>query len=138
MLVFEVLPHVIRTAGDQPLVEALVRHFEETRMHVQRVERAVRSLSAEPSSNRSASFAALAAQGDEVAGKIVEPRLRDLHLAWAAARTEHFELALYGALEPLLSVLGAVEAVGLLEESRGGEERALADAEAASERLARS
>jgi ferritin-like metal-binding protein YciE len=62
---------------------------------VTRVEEAFRALGAEPASARSAPAAALAAEHEEVAGKIAEPRLADLFHAGAAITTEHFEIASY-------------------------------------------
>jgi ferritin-like metal-binding protein YciE len=65
---------------------------------VTRVEEAFRALGAEPVSARSAPAAALAAEHEETAGKIAEPRLGDLFHAGAAITTEHYEIASYEVL----------------------------------------
>ena len=95
MLVFEVLPNLQKQVQSESLAAAVQEHLAQTRGHVTRVEEAFRALGAEPASARSAPAAALAAEHEEVAGKIAEPRLADLFHAGAAITTEHFEIASY-------------------------------------------
>ena len=98
MLVFEVLPSLRKQVQSESLAAAVEEHLVQTRGHVTRVEEAFRALGAEPVSARSAPAAALAAEHDETAGKIAEPRLADLFHAGAAIKTEHFEIASYDVL----------------------------------------
>jgi ferritin-like metal-binding protein YciE len=98
MLVFEVLPSLQKQVQSESLAAAVQEHLAQTRGHVTRVEEAFRALGAEPVSARSAPAAALAAEHDEVAGKIAEPRLADLFHAGAAITTEHYEIASYDVL----------------------------------------
>ena len=95
MLVFEVLPSLRKQVQSESLAAAVDEHLAQTRGHVTRVEEAFRALGAEPASARSAPAAALAAEHEETAGKIAEPRLADLFHAGAAITTEHFEIASY-------------------------------------------
>jgi ferritin-like metal-binding protein YciE len=110
MLVFEVLPSLLKQVQSESLAAAVEEHLAQTRGHVTRVEEAFRALGAEPVSARSAPAAALASEHEETAGKIAEPRLADLFHAGAAITTEHYEIASYdvllelareGAREPL-------------------------------------
>jgi ferritin-like metal-binding protein YciE len=98
MLVFEVLPNLQKQVQSESLAAAVQEHLAQTRGHVTRVEEAFRALGAEPVSARSAPAAALAAEHEETAGKIAEPRLADLFHAGAAITTEHFEIAGYDVL----------------------------------------
>lgn len=98
MLVFEVLPSLREQVQSESLAAAVEEHLAQTRGHVTRVEEAFRALGAEPVSARSAPAAALAAEHEETAGKIAEPRLADLFHAGAAITTEHFEIARYDVL----------------------------------------
>jgi ferritin-like metal-binding protein YciE len=100
-LAFDVLPSVIEAASDEQLKTLLGEHLDETREHVERVERAFRALEMEPSSAFSPGFSGLIEQHDEVAKKIVEPGLADRWHAAAGIAAEHFELALYAGIEPL-------------------------------------
>jgi len=88
MLVFEVLPSLLKQVQSESLAAAVEEHLAQTRGHVTRVEEAFRALGA----------AALAAEHEETAGKIAEPRLADLFHAGAAITTEHYEIASYDVL----------------------------------------
>jgi len=137
MLAFQVLPSLVEAVEDERLAEALRQHLRETRAQSLRAEQAFRALGLEPSSNRSGPLEALAKEHDELAEKVVPPRLRDAFHAAAAAATEHVELALYDAAIELAKALGAPdEATGALEESRDEEERALKLVETERRRLA--
>ena len=74
----------------------------ETKEHVERVETAFRRLEVAPTSNLSRPFESAVAQHDELAPQIVEPRLADLFHAQAALHTEHWEMAAYRTLLPLV------------------------------------
>src|SRR4051794_33439058 len=120
-LAFDVLPEVIEAVSDPELQRLFEQHLAETREHVARVEDAFRSLDMEPSSAFSPGFNGLIEQHDTVAGKIVEPELADRWHASAGVAAEHFELALYAALDPLVSD----DLLALLRENRSDEEAAL-------------
>ena len=98
MLVFEVLPNLHKQVQSESLAAAVEEHLAQTHGHVTRVEEAFRALGAEPVSARSAPAAALAAEHEETAAKIAEPRLADLFHAGAAITTEHYEIAGYDVL----------------------------------------
>jgi len=137
MLAFQVLPSLVEAVSDEQLKQAVEQHLRETRAQSERAERAFRALGLEPSSNRSGPLEAIAKQHDELAKQIVQPALRDVFNAAAAAATERYELSLYEATIDLAKALGVSgDAVDLLEESREEEERALQAAVAARERLA--
>jgi ferritin-like metal-binding protein YciE len=135
MLAFEVLPELRDAVSDDELRTAVEEHLLETRGHVERVEQTFEALGSHPSSIYSPTVSALAAEHDELAGKVVEARLRDVWHAHAAARTEHLELAMY---ESVLALAQAFDADGLrsgLQQNRGQEEEALAKVEQIAARL---
>lgn len=136
MLAFEALPKLRDAASDDELRAAFEEHLLETREHVARVEAAFEHLGSHPSSIYNPTLSALAAEHDELAGKIVEDRLRDVWHAHAAARTEHLELALYEGVLALAEALEAGGDVGsALEESRRQEQHALETVEQIASRL---
>jgi ferritin-like metal-binding protein YciE len=98
-LAFDVLPEVIDQTHDAKLTALFEAHLEETKTHVQRVEQAFKALGMEPSSALSPGFSGLVEQHDTIAAKIVETGLADRWHASAGIAAEHFELALYTALE---------------------------------------
>ena len=125
MLVFEVLPQLQKQVQSESLAAAVEEHLAQTHGHVARVEEAFRALGAEPASARSAPAAALAAEHDEVAGKIAEPRLADFFHAGAAIHTEHLELAGYEVLLELARALDRDDLVDSLAQNRDEETEAL-------------
>ena len=135
MLAFEVLPELRDAVSDEELRGAVEEHLLETRGHVKRVEQAFESLGSHPSSIYSPTVSALVAEHDELAGKVVEDRLRDVWHAHAAARTEHLELALYESVLALAQALDADEPRSGLEENRDQERQALETVEVIARRL---
>jgi|tagenome__1003787_1003787.scaffolds.fasta_scaffold20979420_3 ferritin-like metal-binding protein YciE len=110
MLAFEAMPKMIDQVRNEGLRAALEEHLEQTKYHAARVEQAIRDAGAEPISARSAALDGLLEQHN--AQEIPDPGLRDLHHVRGAIRVEHLELGLY-------------EALGLLEQNRKEEEKAL-------------
>jgi ferritin-like metal-binding protein YciE len=98
-LAFDVLKDVIDAVQDSDLRGLFETHLEETREHVRRVEQAFRELGVEPSSALSPGFSGLIEQHDTVAKKIVSSEVEDRWHAAAGIAAEHFELALYSAIE---------------------------------------
>jgi ferritin-like metal-binding protein YciE len=136
VLAFEVLPQLRREADSEWLVEPFDAHLEETRVHAERLEGVFVQLGAEPTSAISTPLEGLRRQHDDNVGKIVEPRLRDIFLAGAAAKTEHLELALYASLIQLAPTLGVDGGqLGPLEQNRREEAHALEKVEAAAAKL---
>ena len=98
----DVLDELIQAVRDDELREALQAHREETKQHVERVETAFRKLGVAPTSNLSRPFESAVAQHDELAQAVVDPRLADIFHAQAALHTEHWEMAAYRTLLPLV------------------------------------
>lgn len=136
-LVREALPALERGAQAQSLAQAFAEHLEQTRDHVARVEEVFRIAAAEPSSNLDEAAQKLFERHDELAGSVVDPVLRDVFHAAAAARTEHAEIAVYTTLITLAEALELPEAVRLLERNREEEAEALEQVERAARQLSR-
>jgi ferritin-like metal-binding protein YciE len=137
MLALDVLPKLAREAQSQSLSEALLAHLEQTRGHVARLEDCFRAAGAETSSNFDPAAQKLFEHHDEVAQQVVEPVLRDVYHAAAAAKTEHYELAGYDALLELARALDLGDAVSLLEQNRSEDADALEQVESIGARLGR-
>ena len=98
----EVIAGVAEAVRDEELRTLLHRHRDETVAHVDRVEQAFRRLQVAPTSNRSRVFESAVAQHDELVATIVEPQLADVFHAQSALHVEHWEMAAYRTLLPLL------------------------------------
>lgn len=131
-LAFEVLPKLQVAAQSQALSALFAEHLEQTREHAARLEQVFPLVGAETSSARDPAAARLFEAHEQQAAQIVEGRLRDVFHAAGAAKTEHYELAVYDALVGLARVLG-VE-TELLERNRGEDAEALARVSEVSDR----
>jgi ferritin-like metal-binding protein YciE len=132
-LVHDVLPTLERESDSEWLAEAIGAHLEPTRGHAGRVEAAFLAVAAEPVSAASDALEGLRRGHDERVSSLNEPRLKDLFLVDAAARTEHLELALYESLAALAPSLG-VDPAPLLA-NRDEERQALEELERVRSRL---
>jgi ferritin-like metal-binding protein YciE len=127
-----VLRDLEKAVGDDELTAALAHHRDETKAHAERIETAFRRMSVAPTSNLSRAFESAVAQHDQLSSSVVEPRLADLFHAQAALHTEHWEIAAYRALLPLVPD----DVAELLRPSLDEEESAAAVLAGAIERLA--
>jgi ferritin-like metal-binding protein YciE len=125
MLFNEVLPALHDDAHDPALQEALTAHRGETRMHVSRVEDALRAVGIEPTAARSATLVKMKEEHETESGSVKHATLRDVFHCAGAARTEHFELALYDAAIGLAKELGHHDCAKLLEKNRSEDAGAL-------------
>jgi ferritin-like metal-binding protein YciE len=132
-LVHDVLPTLEREADSEWLAKPLGDHLETTRSHAARVEAAFLAVGAEPVSAASDALEGLRRAHDERVSSLNEPRLKDLFLVDAAARTEHLELALYESLAALAPPLGVDP--GPLLANRDEERQALEELERVRGRL---
>jgi ferritin-like metal-binding protein YciE len=128
-----VLPQLRREVDSEWLAEPLDTHLGQTREHARRVESVFLSIGVEPSAHASAALEALQREHDELVRRLPEPRLRDLFLASALAKSEHLELAVYDSLLLLAESLGV--ATDPLEQNRTEEAQALDEVEGAARRL---
>lgn len=129
----ELLPALERmqAAATHPeLASAFERHRQETRGHIDRLERAFRSIGARPVRGASAAAAAIAAEGERLLRRRVDPDVRDAWLIATAQRAEHLEIAGYGTARTFAQTLGYTYAAGLLQET-------LEEERAADEKLTR-
>jgi ferritin-like metal-binding protein YciE len=96
-----VLAELAHDVRDEELRALLLRHRDETRVHVDRIEQAFRRLDVAPTSNISRSFESAVGQHGDTAGSIVATALADAFHAQSALHTEHWEMAAYRTLLPL-------------------------------------
>src|ERR671926_449614 len=89
----EVLPELAKEVSDSDFKESLREHTEETKLHVENVERVFELLGEEPKPDKSHAIDGLVAQHDKVAKNIEVPQLRDCFDAGAEAKTAGEQLA---------------------------------------------
>ena len=100
------LPSLAKAATDPTLKAAFEEHFQQTKLHVERLEGICRSLDVSPKGAPSKAMRGLIAEGKKIATHPAELPVRDAGLIAAAQRVEHYEIAGYGCVRAYAEILG--------------------------------
>jgi ferritin-like metal-binding protein YciE len=111
------LPKVAKASSNSELSEAFEKHLEETRGHVQRLERAFELLGEKPKSKPCMGMKGLIAEAGEVTEEEMTEPLTDSAIICAAQKVEHYEIAGYGTLSAWAKALGLDEVAELMDET---------------------
>jgi ferritin-like metal-binding protein YciE len=130
----ETLPELIDEVEDEEFQAALESHLEETRKHVENVERVFELFGEEPQVAECIGFEGLKKEHEELMQES-SPALIDLIDLGAAARTENYEIAAYEGLRRMAKALGEDKAVDLLDNNLKEEKEALGKVEKIATRL---
>jgi ferritin-like metal-binding protein YciE len=132
----ETLPKLIGEVSDEEFRSGLESHLEQTRRHVETVEKVFRELGEEPEAEECIGFEGLKREHD----KMIEessPGLVDLIDLGAAARTECYEIAAYESLRRMAKAMGEDRAVDLLDRNLKDEKETLREVEKIATRLSK-
>ena len=110
------LPKMAKAATSEDLKAGFEEHLEQTKEHVQRLERIFAELDEKPTGKKCKGMEGLVAEGKEMIEE-EEGEVLDVGLISAAQRVEHYEIAAYGCVRTYASLLGEEEAAKLLEKT---------------------
>jgi len=122
--ILKALPKMIDECTSGELQQALEEHRTVTERQVQRLDKIFTSLGEEHQGKKCKGMAGLLAEGEDLLKEDLEPSAKDAGIIGAAQRVEHYEIAAYGTVRTLASVLGENEAVALLEQTLEEEKEA--------------
>ncbi len=111
------LPKMAKGASSQALKEGIEDHLEQTRGHVERLEKVFKLLDKSPRAEHCKGMEGLIEEGAELLEEEGEPNVKDAALIAAAQRVEHYEISGYGTARTLAELLGLDEAVDLLQQT---------------------
>src|SRR6202162_829089 len=111
------LPKMAKSASSEELREGFEKHLEQTRGHVQRLEKIFQALGASPKGKTCKGMQGLIEEGSEATEEEYEGSVMDAALIGAAQRVEHYEIAGYGTVRSMAETLGEDDQVSLLEET---------------------
>jgi ferritin-like metal-binding protein YciE len=134
------LPKLEREATDEALAKGFGQHLQETKRHVENVEKAFKEMGESPKAEKCAGIEGLKKEHDDsVAQQSPSPEVLDSFLVGAGARTEHYEIAAYQGLVTMAEAMGEVEVevVNLLNKNLEQESKALEKLQTVGARLAR-
>jgi ferritin-like metal-binding protein YciE len=111
------LPKMAKAASSEELRRGFEEHLEQTKQHVQRLERIFKALDESPKGKKCVGMEGLIKEGSEVMEEDFEDAVLDVALIGAAQRVEHYEIAAYGTVRALAKILGETEHASLLQET---------------------
>jgi ferritin-like metal-binding protein YciE len=111
------LPKMAKAASSDELKQGFEEHLEQTRGHVQRLEKIFKSLDESPKGKKCAGMEGLIKEGSEAMEEDFEGALMDAALIGAAQRVEHYEISAYGTTSEFAKILGESEHLTLLQKT---------------------
>ena len=117
------LPDMMNAATDKQLSEAFRSHYQETDVHVKRLEELLARIKSVDPSVTSASpirckaVHALIAEAEDMMEDARDAFVKDAALIAAAQRIEHYEIAAYGTVRQFAWVLGDAAAADILDQT---------------------
>ena len=106
-----------KAANNWQLQQAFTHHLEQTKAHVQRLEKVFGELDENPKGKKCKAMEGLIEEGKEMMNEDAEPEVMDAALIAAAQRVEHYEIAGYGCARTFARQLGHEEAANLLQQT---------------------
>jgi ferritin-like metal-binding protein YciE len=122
--IVKALPKFIKATSIPKLKEALENHLEQTRGHVQRLERIFKGLDETAKAKKCDGLRGILDEGEKTLGEGEKGAVLDAALIAGAQRVEHYEMAAYGSLKTWARQLGDDQGAKLLEETLNEEKEA--------------
>ena len=118
------IPKMAKAATSEELRSGLTEHLEVTKNQVKRIEQVFVLLDIPAKAKTCDGMKGIIAEGDEMLQEDIEPTLRDVAIAGAARRVEHYEMAAYSAAIAIAKHLDNNKVADLLKENRDEEREA--------------
>jgi ferritin-like metal-binding protein YciE len=118
------LPKMAKAAVSVELKNLFTTHLEETKGHVERLKQVFEHLGKKATGEHCNGMEGLIEEGEDAIEKDEEGATKDVCLAGAALRVEHYEIAGYTAAIGIAKTLGHREVVALLTENLAEEQQA--------------
>lgn len=111
------LPKMAKAASDEGLKEAFQQHLEETKVHVERLERVMDLLGSSPKGKSCPAMKGLLTEGEHTIEEDADDATKDAALICAAQKVEHYEIASYGSVRTFATLVGEQEVAELLQQT---------------------
>ncbi|HEX6387375.1 MAG TPA: ferritin-like domain-containing protein [Anaerolineae bacterium] len=115
--VVNALPKMASAAAHTDLKNAFQKHLDQTRNHVDRLERIFNDLGISPMGKECVAMQGLLKEGEKLLQTQADPDVKDAALIGAAQRVEHYEIAGYGTARTYADLLGYDDAADLLQDT---------------------
>ncbi len=111
------LPKMAKAASNEELREGFDEHLEQTKEHVDRLERCFKMLGLTAKGKTCPAMKGLVEEGEEAIDTDGPDAIRDANLIGAAQRVEHYEIAAYGTARAFAETLGETKIADLLQDT---------------------
>src|SRR3954447_12944088 len=111
------LPKMAGKATDQQLKDGFLKHLEETKVHIQRLEQVFKMHGAAVKAVNCPAIDGITEEADETAGDVADKKVLDAALINAAQAVEHYEIARYGSLIAWAKQLGRNDCAAILQKT---------------------
>ena len=111
------LPKMAKAATNEELKAGFEEHLEQTKGHVERLEKIAGTLDKKLTGHKCKAMEGLVEEGGELISEDAEDHVRDAGLIGAAQRVEHYEMAGYGTAISLARTLGHDDIADILEQT---------------------
>jgi ferritin-like metal-binding protein YciE len=111
------LPKLAEKSSSPDLEKAFSEHLDQTKGHVERLEKAFALIDMSPKAKRCDAILGIVAEGEEVIKEAEDPDVRDAGVLAAAQAAEHYEIARYGTLCAWAEQLGKDDVAALLHQT---------------------
>jgi len=100
------LPDVAEQAASPELKSALEEHLQQTKVHVNRLERVFEILGQEPKATKCKAMKGILDEGEDTISEKGSSETIDAAIIMSAQKVEHYEIAAYGSLAAWADMLG--------------------------------
>jgi ferritin-like metal-binding protein YciE len=111
------LPKMAKAASHEQLAEAFEEHLEQTKGHVERLEKALKQLHASTRGEKCKAMEGLIEEGKGTLELDTDDAVRDALIISIAQKVEHYEIAGYGTARTFAQRLGEDTVAALLEDT---------------------
>jgi ferritin-like metal-binding protein YciE len=119
------LGKMAKAATSEELTKAITEHQEVTKAQLERLDQVFELIGQEPKAKKCEAMAGLIAEGQEVIDDTDEDTaVRDAGIIICSQKIEHYEIAAYGSLRTLATIMGHSEAADLLAQTLSEEKEA--------------
>jgi ferritin-like metal-binding protein YciE len=111
------MPEVVNEVTSQELIDVLEEHMELTKKQVQRLDKIFSLLGSKPQAEKCEAMAGLVKEAEKVIESSQQGVIRDAFIIGAVQKVEHYEMAAYGTLKSMATIIGEYEISSLLGET---------------------
>jgi ferritin-like metal-binding protein YciE len=111
------LPKMAKAAVHKELSAGFKEHLEQTKVHVERLEKALKKLGASTRGEKCKAMAGLVEEGSSIINEDASKEVHDALLIGIAQKVEHYEMAGYGTAKAYAELLGLADVASLLEKT---------------------